>query len=67
MRWSRLAAAAARIRGDIPLVALDAFVVAATYFVLFVLRFDLSVPNRYWDRFGWPETCRHSGDTITCD
>jgi tetratricopeptide (TPR) repeat protein len=23
--------------------------------------------NRYWDRFGWPETCRHSGDTITCD
>jgi tetratricopeptide (TPR) repeat protein len=23
--------------------------------------------NRYWDRFGWPETCHHSGDTITCD
>ena len=23
--------------------------------------------NRYWDRFGWPETCRHSGDTIACD
>jgi TolB-like protein/DNA-binding winged helix-turn-helix (wHTH) protein/Tfp pilus assembly protein PilF len=23
--------------------------------------------NRYWERFGWPETCRHSGDTITCD
>ena len=23
--------------------------------------------NRYWDRFGWPETCRHTGDTITCD
>jgi TolB-like protein/DNA-binding winged helix-turn-helix (wHTH) protein len=23
--------------------------------------------NRYWDRFGWPETCRHSGDTVTCD
>ena len=23
--------------------------------------------NRYWDRFGWPETCRQSGDTITCD
>jgi len=22
--------------------------------------------NRYWDRFGWPETCRQSGDTITC-
>jgi TolB-like protein/Tfp pilus assembly protein PilF len=23
--------------------------------------------NRYWDRFGWPEACRQSGDTITCD
>jgi TolB-like protein/DNA-binding winged helix-turn-helix (wHTH) protein len=23
--------------------------------------------NRYWDRFGWPETCRQSGDTISCD
>jgi TolB-like protein/DNA-binding winged helix-turn-helix (wHTH) protein/Tfp pilus assembly protein PilF len=23
--------------------------------------------NRYWDRFGWPETCRRSGDTINCD
>ena len=23
--------------------------------------------NRYWDRFGWPEACRQSGDTIACD
>jgi TolB-like protein/DNA-binding winged helix-turn-helix (wHTH) protein len=23
--------------------------------------------NRYWDRFGWPERCRQSNDTITCD
>ena len=23
--------------------------------------------NRYWDRFGWPEMCRQSGDTISCD
>jgi TolB-like protein len=23
--------------------------------------------NRYWDRFGWPQTCRQAGDTITCD
>jgi len=23
--------------------------------------------SRYWDRFGWPERCRHSGDTISCD
>ena len=22
--------------------------------------------NRYWDRFGWPEMCRESGDTISC-
>ena len=23
--------------------------------------------NRYWDRFGWPEMCRQSSDTISCD
>jgi TolB-like protein/DNA-binding winged helix-turn-helix (wHTH) protein len=23
--------------------------------------------NRYWDRFGWPATCRKSGETISCD
>ncbi len=23
--------------------------------------------NRYWDRFGWPEKCRQSDDTISCD
>src|SRR4051794_25040823 len=51
MRWSRVAAAAARVRGDIPLVVLDACIVAASYFVLFVLRFDLSVPDRYWQKF----------------
>ncbi|GMU78163.1 MAG: dTDP-glucose 4,6-dehydratase [Acidimicrobiia bacterium] len=50
-RWSRLAASAARIRGDIPLVVLDAFLAALTYFSLFALRFDLDVPDRYWDRF----------------
>jgi FlaA1/EpsC-like NDP-sugar epimerase len=50
-RWSRLASAAARIRGDIPLVALDAVLTALTYFSLFVLRFDISVPDRYWARF----------------
>jgi len=22
--------------------------------------------NSYWDRFGWPEMCRESGDTISC-
>ena len=23
--------------------------------------------NRYWDRFGWPDMCRKSGETISCD
>jgi len=43
--------AAAGIRGDGPLVLLDALLVALTYFSLFVLRFDLAVPDRYWVRF----------------
>lgn len=49
--WSRLASAAAGIRGDIPLVVLDALLAALTYFALFVLRFDLAVPDKYWNRF----------------
>jgi len=49
--WSRLASAAAGIRGDIPLVVLDALLAALTYFALFTLRFDLNVPGKYWDRF----------------
>lgn len=23
--------------------------------------------NRYWDRFGWPDACRKSGEAISCD
>ncbi len=23
--------------------------------------------NRYWDRFGWPDACRRSGEAISCD
>ena len=23
--------------------------------------------NRYWDRFGWPEMCRKSAETISCE
>lgn len=23
--------------------------------------------HRYWDRFGWPEVCRKSGETVSCD
>jgi len=51
MRWSRIASAAARVRNDIPLLIIDAVLVAGTYFTLFVMRFDLEVPDRYWDRF----------------
>ena len=51
MSWSRLASAAAGIRGDIPLVILDALFAGLTYFSLFVLRFDLKVPDVYWNRF----------------
>src|SRR5262249_11388484 len=51
MQLSRLAAAAARVRGDIPLVVLDACIVAGAYFILFVFRFDLSLPDRYWHKF----------------
>jgi FlaA1/EpsC-like NDP-sugar epimerase len=51
LRWSRLASAAAGIRGDIPLVILDALFAGLTYFSLFALRFDLNVPDPYWHRF----------------
>ena len=47
----RIAETAARIRGDSPLVVLDALLVALTYFALFTMRFDLAVPDRYWARF----------------
>ncbi|MFM8305366.1 MAG: polysaccharide biosynthesis protein, partial [Actinomycetota bacterium] len=51
--WARTASSVARIRGDAPLVVLDALLSAMTYFALFTLRFDLDVPGRYWDRFEW--------------
>ena len=46
-RWSHLASAAVGIRGDIPLVILDALLAALTYFTLFALRFDRAVPDKY--------------------
>jgi len=49
--WNRVAVSAARMRGDVPLMVLDALMVGATYFALFMLRFDLDVPGRYWNRF----------------
>ena len=39
------------MRGDIPLVLLDGMLAALTYLSLVVLRFDLDIPSRYWDRF----------------
>ncbi len=48
---NRLAVAASRMRGDIPLVVLDALLAALTYFMLFQMRFDLDVPSKYWHRF----------------
>jgi FlaA1/EpsC-like NDP-sugar epimerase len=40
-----------RLRRDAPLVALDLGVVAAAYLTTLVLRFDGSVPDRYWASF----------------
>jgi FlaA1/EpsC-like NDP-sugar epimerase len=51
LRWSWFAGEAARMRGDIPLVVLDGVLAALTYLTLIALRFDLAVPDRYWDRF----------------
>jgi FlaA1/EpsC-like NDP-sugar epimerase len=39
------------MRGDLPLVLLDIVLTVFTYLLLFALRFDFSVPTRYWDEF----------------
>ena len=46
-----VARAASRVRADLPLLALDSLLVFGAYFAALVLRFDGSVPNRYWDGF----------------
>ncbi len=47
----RIARAATKVRGDLTLVVLDAFMVVVAYIGLLMLRFDGSVPPRYWGRF----------------
>jgi FlaA1/EpsC-like NDP-sugar epimerase len=46
-----VARAASQMRGDLPLAFLDAVMVLAVYSGLFLARFDLQVPDKYWDRF----------------
>ena len=45
----RIARAALQIRGDAPLVLLDLVITLVTYSLLYALRFDFSVPERYLD------------------
>jgi FlaA1/EpsC-like NDP-sugar epimerase len=42
---------AARLRGDLPFIAVDAVLVASVYLGLVVLRFNGSVPNVWWVHF----------------
>ena len=50
--WLRLAQAASRLRPDLPMAIVDAFVVVVVYSALFLLRFELDVPSGYWRRLG---------------
>ena len=50
--WLRLAQAASRLRPDLPMATVDAFVVVVVYSSLFLLRFELDVPSGYWRRLG---------------
>src|SRR4051794_10404648 len=48
---SRVAPAASRIRGDLPLVVIDVLLIIAVYVLLFAIRFDFRVPTSYWNEF----------------
>ena len=50
-RWGRVAAAAARVRLDLPLAALDMILCASAYAGVLILRFDGSVPEAWWQSF----------------
>ncbi len=52
-RWSRAAGWIVRSRADVALALLDALLLAASYAVVLLLRFDGSVPGIIWGRFGW--------------
>lgn len=49
---SSLARTASRVRVDLPLAALDALLIGCSYLVSLVVRFDGSVPPRYWTAAG---------------
>jgi FlaA1/EpsC-like NDP-sugar epimerase len=48
---AHVAREAARLRGDLPFIAVDAVLVASVYLGLVVLRFNGSVPNIWWSHF----------------
>lgn len=50
-RWARVAGAVVRSRADLALAALDSAVLAASYAMVLLLRFDGSVPSNIWGRF----------------
>lgn len=50
---SEFARRASRVRADLPLVVIDALAVAGSYLACLVLRFDGSVPERFWTPFRW--------------
>jgi FlaA1/EpsC-like NDP-sugar epimerase len=52
-RGVAIARTAIRVPGDAFLAVFDAFAILSAYTALLLLRFDLDVPPRYWDRFGW--------------
>ncbi|HUG86709.1 MAG TPA: nucleoside-diphosphate sugar epimerase/dehydratase [Euzebya sp.] len=46
-----MATATAKMRSDLPLALLDGVLIGAAYLLVFVLRFDGSVPTAYWAGF----------------
>ncbi|MDQ1430327.1 MAG: hypothetical protein QOF40_929, partial [Actinomycetota bacterium] len=48
---ARVARATTQMRGDFPLALLDLVMVLAVYTGLFLARFEMVVPDGYWDRF----------------
>ncbi|HEY4333080.1 MAG TPA: nucleoside-diphosphate sugar epimerase/dehydratase, partial [Ilumatobacteraceae bacterium] len=51
--WARLASRTVQVRSDLVIVVLDLLVVALAYTAMLVLRFSGSVPDKYWDAFGF--------------
>ncbi len=47
----RVARAAARVRGDLPVALLDAVMVVSSYTLLLEVRFDFATPDAYWHRY----------------